>query len=81
MDTNQKHLFRQQFENKTNQYFAEEQIDVLQKEPDTAIPDEPTVPEQPDENPIPRSPEPGIDEPEKDDPTRIDEEPPIFNYY
>lgn len=51
------------------------------EEPGTLIPDEPTVPEQPDENPNPGSPEPGLDEPEKNDPTRIDEKTPIFNKY
>ena len=79
MDTNQKHLFRQQSDNETNQFFARKQIEDSQNKPDTLIPDEPTVPEQPDENPNTTSPEPGLDEPEKDDPTRIDEPPEIFN--
>ncbi len=81
MNTNQKHLFRQHSDNETNLFFAGKQIEEPQEEPGTPIPDEPTVPEQPDENPNPTSPEPGINEPEKDDPTRIDNEPPIFNNY
>ncbi|MDD2307048.1 MAG: hypothetical protein PHP53_20255 [Prolixibacteraceae bacterium] len=81
MVTNQKQLFRPYSSYETNQFFAEKQHENPQEEPNTPAPDEPTVPEQPDENPNPTSPEPGIDEPEKDDPTRIDEEPPIFNKY
>ena len=81
MNTIQKHQFWQQSENESNQPFSGIQIEDPQEEPGTPIPDEPTVPEQPDENPNPTSPEPGIDEPEKDDPTRIDDEPPIFNNY
>jgi hypothetical protein len=81
MDTNQKQLFRQRSENGSNQLFAEKQMEAPQEEPSTPIPGEPTVPESPDENPIPNRPEPGIDEPEKDVPTRIDDEPPIFNNY
>ncbi len=79
MNTNQKHLFRLHSDNEANLFFAGKQIEDLQDEPGTPVPEEPTIPEQPDENPSPTSPEPGIDEPEKDDPTRIDEEPPIFN--
>lgn len=63
MDTNQKQLFRQQTENGSNQPFAEKQIDVPQEEPGILIPDEPTIPEAPDENPDPNSPEPGMNEP------------------
>jgi len=81
MNTNQKYQFSQQSDNNRNQPSAGERSEDPQKEPGMQIPDEPTVPEQPDENPNPTSPEPGIDEPEKDDPTRIDEEPPIFNNY
>jgi hypothetical protein len=81
MNTNQNHLFRHQSDNESNQPFAEKQIDAPQEEPCILIPDEPIIPEPPDENPNPTSPEPGVNEPEKDDPTRIDEEPPIFNSY
>lgn len=81
MDTKQKQLFRQQSDNESILIFAGKQIEDPQEEPGTPIPDEPTAPEQPDENPVPNSPEPGVNEPEKDDPTRIDEEPPIFNNY
>jgi len=81
MDTNQKQLFRQKSDNESKQPFAEKQIEDLQEEPGTPIPDEPTIPEAPDENPKPNSPEPGVNEPEKNDPTRTDEEPPIFNNY
>jgi hypothetical protein len=81
MDTTQKHQFRQQSDNEFNQSFAGKQMEDPQEEPETPIPDEPTLPATPDENPNPTSPEPGIDEPEKDDPTRIDDEPPIFNNY
>jgi hypothetical protein len=76
MDANQKNQFSQQSDYESNQLIAGQEIEDLQEEPGNPIPDEPTVPEQPDENP-----EPGIDEPEKDDPTRIDDEPPIFNNY
>jgi len=81
MNTNQKYLFRQLSDNKSNQPFSGKQKEYLQEEPGTPSPDEPTVPEQPDENPEPNSPEPGINEPEINDPTRFDEEPPIFNNY
>lgn len=81
MDTNRKNQFNQQSDYESNQHLAGQEIEDPQEEPITPNPDEPTVPEQPDENPVPNSPEPGTDEPEKDDPTRIDEEPPIFNYY
>lgn len=81
MDTNQKYLFCQKSGNELNQPFSGRLIEDPQKETVNPIPNEPTVPEQPDENPNPNSPEPGIDEPEKDDPTRIDEQPPIFNNY
>lgn len=81
MNTNQKHQFRQQSDNESNQPLAGKQIKDPQEEPNTPIPDEPTVPEQPDENPEPNSPEPGINDPGINDPTRIDEEPPIFNNY
>jgi len=81
MNTNQKPQFGQQSDNETNQPLAGKQSVDRSKEPGTPIPDQPSVPEQPDENPAPESPEPGINEPEKNDPTRIDEEPPIFNNY
>lgn len=81
MNTNQKHQFSQLSDIKANQPYAGKQSEDPQKEPGTPIPDEPTVPEQPDENPDPNSPEPGINEPGINDPTRIDEEPPIFNNY
>jgi len=81
METNQKYQFRQQSDNESNQRFTGKQIDVLQEVPGNSIPYEITVAEPPVENPIPTTPEPGVNEPEKDDPTRIDEEPPIFNYY
>jgi len=50
-------------------------------DPNQPIPGKPNAPARPDKNPGTASPEPGLDEPEKDDPTRIDEEPPIFNNY
>ena len=81
MNTNLNHLFRKQPDRESNQPFAEKQMDAQQKEPGTPSPDEPSVPESPNENPNPTSPEPGIDEPGLDDPTRIDDEPPIFNNY
>jgi hypothetical protein len=81
MNTNQKYQFRQLSENRTSLFSAENQGENPQKRPGIPIPNEPTIPEQPDENPNPNSPEPGINKPEKDDPTRIDEEPPIFNNY
>ncbi len=79
MDTNQNQLFQQQTDNEFSQLFAAKQIDVPQEKPDAPIPDEPTVPKQPDENPNPTRPEPGVIEPKKNDPTRIDKKPPIFN--
>ena len=51
-----------------------------QTNPDLPFPAKPSIPAEPDENPDPPNPEPGIEEPEKDDPTRIDEPPQISNY-
>ena len=76
MDMNQKHQFKKQFDNETNHPSTKKKSEDPQKEPVIPLPDEPTIPEPPEENP-----EPGLNEPEKDDPTRIDEEPPIFNNY
>jgi len=76
MNTNQKHQFGQLSENKANQPSSRKQGENQKEEPVIPVPDEPTTPEPPEENP-----EPGLNEPEKDDPTRIDEEPPIFNNY
>lgn len=50
-----------------------------QTNPDHPFPTIPSIPPEPDENPALPCPEPGIEEPEKDDPTRIEEQPPIFN--
>jgi hypothetical protein len=76
MNTNQKYQFRQQSENESNQPLAGKQSEDPQKGPGKPIPDDPTIPEPPDENPDHNSQEPGIN-----DPTRIDEEQPIFNDY
>ena len=47
--------------------------------PDQPFPTKPSIPAEPNEDPDPPNPEPGIEEPEKTDPTRIEEQPPIFN--
>ncbi len=78
MNKDQNYIIRQP-QNETNRFIARNQIKDLLEEPRTPIPDESFVPEHPDENPNPTGPEPGIDEPEINDPTRIDEPPEIFN--
>lgn len=77
METGIKQQFRKFFYNNPNQFVAGKQ----REEPKMRLPEQPPVQEQPDKNPIPIRTEPGIDEPEKDDPTHIDEEIPIFNNY
>ncbi len=49
------------------------------KKPRIPLPNKPTTPAKPDENPDPTIPKPDINEPKKNDPTRIDEPPQIFN--
>jgi hypothetical protein len=39
----------------------------------SALPNKPNVPSKPDENPDPTKPKPGGNEPEKNDPTRIEQ--------
>jgi len=63
----------------TNLSLAGNEREDPQTNPDYPFPTKPAIPAEPDKNPDPPSPEPGIKEPEKDDPTRIDDPPPIFN--
>jgi len=79
MDKNQKDQQSQQSDNKTTEPSAGSKRENPQKKPWIPLPKEPITPAKPDEEPNPNRPEPGVNEPEKNDPTHTEEPPPIFN--
>ena len=77
MDKNQRN---QQSESKSKQPLTGKEREEPTKRPRIPRPDKPaTPPAKPDPKPEPTIPAPGVQEPIKNDPTRIDEPPPIFN--
>lgn len=79
MDTNKKEQRSRQPAGIKSPPSAEEERKDTPKRPRIPVPDSPVNPVKPDENPYPTRPEPGINEPDKNDPTRIDEPPAIIN--
>ncbi|HEX7413024.1 MAG TPA: hypothetical protein VF411_03180 [Bacteroidia bacterium] len=63
----------QQPASKSNKTSAGNERENPQKKPGKPLPNKPTTPAKPDKNPDPTKPRPGGNEPEKNDPTRIDE--------
>ncbi|MFA9390150.1 MAG: hypothetical protein ACERKD_10100 [Prolixibacteraceae bacterium] len=81
MTKNKRTHYSRQSDKKANQSSVKEKIEKPQIVPVYPIPNQPTIPAEPDEEPDHTRPEPEENDPQKNDPTRIDEEPPIFNNY
>lgn len=80
MDKNKNNLRKQQSERNSKQPLTGEKRENPAKRPRIPHPDKPaTPPAEPVRDPEPITPVPGVNEPGKNDPTRIDEPPPIFN--
>lgn len=80
MEKDKKDQHNQQSDGKSNQPLTGNARKNPAKRPRIPRPDKPTTPpEKPVQDPEPIRPVPGISEPEKNDPTRIDDPPPIFN--
>jgi hypothetical protein len=80
MEKNQKDQRIQQSDGKSKQPLTGNERQNPAKRPRIPRPDKPvTPPSKPEINPEPAIPAPGIQEPEINDPTRIDEPPPVFN--
>lgn len=78
MDKNQNDQCSQQSD-KANQPSVGKEGENPQINPEHPFPNVPITPAKPDEDPNPTRPEPDVNEPEKNDPTHIEEPPPIFN--
>jgi hypothetical protein len=81
MEKNQNNQHCQQSDRKSNQPSSGKEREDPHKKPGISLPNNPpkNIPEEPDTDNDPTRPEPGVNEPEKNDPTRIDEPFPIFN--
>lgn len=79
MDNNKKDQRNRQSDSKSIQSSVKKKIENPQVFPDYLVPDIPTIPAIPDENPDHTNPEPGVNDPIKNDPTHIDKPPSIFN--
>jgi len=79
MHENQKDKDNQQFGSKSNQYLTGEKRGNPSKRPRIPVPNKPILPIKPEKAPDPFPHEPGVNEPEKNDPTRIDNPPTIIS--
>jgi len=80
MKKDKKDQRNQQSESNSDQPLTGKKRENPTKRPRIPRPDKPaTPPEKPVQDPEPIRPVPGVSEPEKNDPTRIDDPPPIFN--
>jgi hypothetical protein len=80
MDTNQKNKRSSQSDGMTNQPLTSIEIKGTQKRPRILLPNKTVKPVIPYPNPDTIQ-EPEITEPDKNVPTRINEQPPVFNNY
>jgi len=76
MEKNKNDQRSQQSDSKSNQPSAGKTKEDPQKPPGNPLPNKPTTPAKSDKYPDPTKQRPGGNEPEKTDPTRIDEPPP-----
>ena len=80
MEKDKKDLRNQQSGSNSNQPLTGKKRENPAKRPRIPRPYKPaTPPAEPVHDPEPITPVPGVSEPGKNDPTRIDEPPPIFN--
>lgn len=79
MNENQKDERNQLVGSKSNQALTGEKEDNPSKRPRIPVPDKPIRPIKSEKAPEPIPHEPGVNEPEKSDPTRIDEPPTIIS--
>ena len=79
MPENQKEKDNQKFGSKSNEYLNGAKRSNPSKRQRIPVPNKPILPKKPEKAPNPFPREPGVNEPEKNDPTRIDEPPTIIS--